>query len=118
MKQVMKVEVSVAANAVNENVLSGQRFERMPYHGFVTLLETGSAAGLESELNIGGQSVSPPMPVNAQNRIPVTPDDLEIADADAYQGQLIQLRVRNTTVAALTYRARVVLEEAEAVVFE
>lgn len=117
-KQVMTVSVSVAANAVNENVLSGQRFERMPYNGFVTLLESGSAAGLESELNIGGQSVSAPMPVNVQNRIPVTPDDLSIADAEAWLGQLIQLRVRNTTGGALTYNARLVLEEAEAVVYE
>lgn len=116
MKQVMTVSVQIAAGVLNANVLQGQRFERMPYNGFVTLLESGSAAGLESELNIGGQSVSPPMPVNAQNRIPVTPDDLSLADAEAWQGQLIQLSVRNTTAGALTYNARVVLEEAEVVV--
>lgn len=117
MKQVMTVSTSIAAGA-RVNVLAGQRFERMPYDGFVSLLETGSAAGLESELNIGGQSISPPMPVNAQNRVPVTPDDLTLDGAEGYQGQLVELAVRNTTAGALTYNARVVLEEAEAVVFD
>lgn len=117
-KQVMAVTIVIPLNDVDENVLAGQRFERMPYNGFVTLLETGSAIGLESELNIGGQSISAPMPVNIQNRVPVTPDDLSIADAEAWMGQLLQLRVRNTTAGNLTYNARLVLEEAEGVVLE
>ena len=112
--KVMEIEVSVAANDTEENVLQGQRFERMPFDGFVSLLSSGSAAGLRHELNVGGESASPRMPVNAQNRSPVAPDDLIIADVEALQGELLQLTVANTTAGALTYRARVLIEMAEA----
>lgn len=111
--KVMEVEVSIAANDTNENVLDGQRFERMPFDGFVSLLATGSAAGLRHELNVGGRSASPRMPVNTQNRSPVAPDDLIVADIEVSMGELVQLTVANTTAGALTYRARVQLEEAE-----
>lgn len=111
--KVMEVEVSVAANDTNENVLDGQRFERMPFDGFVSLLASGSAAGLRHELNVGGRSASPRMPVNTQNRSPVAPDDLIVSDIEVNMGELIQLTVANTTAGALTYRARVLLEEAE-----
>ena len=112
MKVAMEVETSVAANATNENVLSGQRFERAPFDCLVTLLSTGSAAGLREELNVGGRSATPRMPVNTNNRSPIVPDDLRIAEVECYAGELVQLTVANTTGGALTHRARVELEEA------
>lgn len=98
---------SIAANATNSNVLTGERYERAPYNAMGGLYVTGSAAGLTAELNVGGDSVTPPTQVNTQNRFPVVPDDILVADWEAIGGNLIQVTVVNTTAGALTVRWRV-----------
>lgn len=109
----MQSSTSIAANSTNENVLTGQRFERCPYGGALGgLYVTGSAAGLTAELNVGGRSVTPPTSVNSQNRFPVVPDDSLIEEWEAYSGELIQLRAVNTTAGALTMFWRIELVEA------
>ena len=110
--QVMTVQTSIAANATNDNVFTGRRFERATEDCFLSLYTTGSAAGLQQELNIGGRSISPRDVVNTQNRVPVVPDDLIVSDVEVYKGDLIQLTVSNTTGGALTHNARIVLEPA------
>lgn len=109
-KQLMETESSVAANSTTENILTGQRFERMPYNGYITVYSTGSAAGLREEINIGGRSVSGRLVVNTQNRSPVVPDDLRVEQIEGYVGELIQITVSNTTAGALTHRCRVEIE--------
>jgi hypothetical protein len=111
----MEVEVSILANAQNDNVFTGARYERMPFDGLLTLYATGSAAGLRQELNIGGRSITPQQPVNVGNRSPVVPDDLIVSGVEAFAGELVQLTARNTTGGALTYRARLQLEEGDVV---
>lgn len=106
----MEVESAVAANATTENVYQGQRFERMPFNGKLTILHTGSAAGLRAEYNVGGRSVTPRLPVNLQNRQPIPPDDTVVEDVYAFAGELIQATVANTTAGALTFRGRVLIE--------
>ena len=49
--------------------------------------------------------------MNTNNRSPIVPDDSIIQDVPVGQDQLIQLTVANTTAGALTYRARVELED-------
>jgi len=112
-KVVMQSNLSVAANTTVPNVLTGMRYERSPFPAIGALYVAGSAAGLTAELNVGGRSVSPPTVVNAQNRLPVVPDDVLIPEFEADQGELIQLTVVNTTGGALTINFRVELEEAE-----
>lgn len=109
----MEIAEAIAANATVDNVFTGQRFERAPFDGMLTLLVTGSAAGLEHELNIGGRSISPRVPANTQNRSPVVPDDLIVAEVEVFEGELVQLTGVNTTAGALTLRARVLLEAIE-----
>jgi hypothetical protein len=111
------VAANVPANDTVQNVFQGRRFERAPTSGFLSLYCTGSAAGLELELNIGGRSITARQPINAQNRIPVVPDDFLIGEVEAYQGELIQVTVGNTTGGALTARVRMELEEAQEVAF-
>lgn len=110
MKVAMQNSVSVAANSTNSNVLSGQRYERPPFNAYGTLYACGSALGLTNEINVGGRSVTPPMGVNAQNRFPVVPDDMNVDGWEAVRDQLIQLTVVNTTGGALTFFWRVELE--------
>jgi hypothetical protein len=110
----MQDSVSVAANGTNNNVLSGQRFERSPFTGAIgNLFCTGSATGLTAELNVGGTSVTPPTKVNVQNRLPVVPDDILVQGFEVLEGRLIQVTVVNTTAGALTFFWRIDLEEAQ-----
>lgn len=112
MTLTMQSSVSVAANSTNSNVLSGERYERAPFNALGNLFCTGSALGLTSELNVGGVSVTPPIKVNAQNRLPVVPDDILVENFETYEGKLLQLTVSNTTGGALTFFWRVDLVEA------
>lgn len=109
-----QLSVSVAANSTTENVLSGNRYERSPFGiALGALYCAGSAAGLVAELNVGGRSITPPNTVNAQNRLPVIPDDLLVDEWVAYGGELIQIRVTNTTGGALTFNFKMELMEME-----
>lgn len=106
----MQRSLSIAANSTNQNVLQGERYERAPYNAAGSLYCCGSATGLTAELNVGGNSITPATTVNAQNRLPVVPDDVLTADWEAVEGDLIQVSVVNTTGGALTFFYRVDLE--------
>lgn len=110
----MQGQTAVAANTTNPNVLTGQRYERSPFTAAVgNLYCCGSAAGLTAELNVGGVSVTPPTVVNTQNRLPVVPDDILVAQWEVLEGRLLQITVVNTTGGALTFFWRVDIEEAD-----
>jgi hypothetical protein len=87
----------ILANTTNNNVLTGQRYERAPAPCYGSLYVTGSAIGLTCELNCGGVSVTPPTGVNIQNRYPVVPDDVLCQGWEVGTGKLIQVTVVNTT---------------------
>jgi len=110
MKVVMQGQTAFGGAGTNENVLTGQRYERAPFDAIGTLYTCGSAAGLTAELNTGGRSITPPTVVNAQSRLPVVPDDMLVSDWEVARGDLIQVRVVAT--GALTIFWRVELEEA------
>lgn len=101
---VMQDSVSVAANSISANVLSGQLYEFVPTGTRVTLSCTGSATGLRSTL-IANIPVMNDQAINLQNRFPVIPDDI------VFQGQVracrLVLTARNTTAGALTFFWRV-----------
>lgn len=107
---VVDIEVSVPASGRIDNALDNTDIERAGFSGTLSILETGSAAGLRSTLLVGQDAVFSRRIVNTQNRSPVVPDDLVISDVDASEGQTIRLAVDNTTVGALTYRARAIFE--------
>ena len=113
MNVTMQDSVSVAANGTNTNVVSGQRYDRVPFNAIGNLFCTGSALGLTAELNIGGNSITPPTKVNAQNRLPVVPDDILTQEWEAPEGKLVQVTVVNTTAGALTFFWRIDLSEAD-----
>jgi len=109
MKVVMQGTESIAANSTNPNVLTGLKYERSPQDSIGACFNTGSATGLQADLNVGGYSVSDTINVGSANRTPVVPDDLLIDDWDAPHGDLIQLKVENTTAGALVYQFRIEL---------
>lgn len=111
MKVLMQGSTSIAANSTDSNVIKDRRYERAPFPAVGTLYINGSAAGLTAELNVGGHSVSDPVTVNVQNRVPVIPDDLLISDWEALPNALIQVSITNTTGGALTAYWKVELQE-------
>lgn len=92
---------SVAANSVVVNVLSGKIFEFVSRPSIVKLYATGSAVGLNVTLVIGTRVIIDDQEVNAQNRMPIVPDDF-FASGGAMPGERIKLSLRNTTVGAIT----------------
>lgn len=112
MKVAMEIEVSIAANSTNENVLSAAQYKTVPFNSLIRLLDTGSAAGLRRGLTVSGTSIINRGVVSSQNRVPLDPDDTVVSEVEAFQGQELFLSVENTTAGALTYRAKVWLESA------
>lgn len=112
-KRMETVEISIAANARNRNVLDGTRFQKvggMPQ--LITIYDTGSAAGLNREFGVDSDTAIALGAVNANNRIPFDPEDKVADGIEAYPGSNLFLPVENTTAGALTYRARLVFEDA------
>lgn len=110
---VMQGVTSIAATTTTENVLSGQRYERAPFNGVGRLYLTagGTIGQVNTELNVGGRSITPPTPASIQNRVPLVPDDSVVEDWEFATGELIQLRVQNTSGGALNCLWRIELEE-------
>lgn len=98
---VIQGSVSVAANSVNDNVITGSQFEYLPYNAKINFGLVGSAAGLLVDVfsgqDIVAESFAPPI----TNRFPVNPDDFTLADVAA-GGERIKVRARNTSGGALT----------------
>lgn len=108
----MAVGTSVAAGATNSSLFSGQTYERAPFDCLMDLYSTGSAIGLNMELVVGGRLAVSNQPVNANNRVPIVPDDLAVSSIPVRFGELIQLRSVNPTAGALTHNARAELTQA------
>lgn len=99
----MQDSISVAANSVSSNVLSGQLYEfvgSVP----VTVSVTGSATGLRTTFICGVPLIND-QAINLQNRFPLVPDD--IIHSGVVPGGRMVLTARNTTAGALTYFWRV-----------
>jgi hypothetical protein len=97
--------VSVAANAVSSNQLSGQLYEFLDRPMPVLLAAASSAVGLNCTFIIGGVAVVNDQPISQANRFPILPDDVVTAVRRA-QGRLV-LTFRNTTAGALTVNASI-----------
>lgn len=103
---IMTDRQSVAANATVANVLTGKVHEFLSRRSLVRLYATGSAVGLNYTMLIGGVSTVQDQEVNAQNRMPLIPDDF-VAEGGGLPGDRIVVAVRNTTAAAITAFSRV-----------
>lgn len=100
----MQDSVSVAANGVSANVLTGQLYEFVPSGTAVQLAATGSATGLRATL-IANVPVVNDQAIGLQNRFPLIPDDIMFAGR--VRACRLVLTARNTTGAPLTFFWRV-----------
>lgn len=98
---VIQGSVSVAAAAVNDNILAQSQFEFLPYDAMVEFGLNGDANGADLRVDAySGQDVlMENAPMSAQARIPVYPDDYQLTDVAA-AGERLKVRVRNTNAGA------------------
>lgn len=101
---IIKKEISIAANATNDNIFSGSIYEFLPWNASINLGISGSATGLVATVNTGSDTVQEESPVNILTTMPKIPDDMDIQDVAA-AGERFVVKVRNTTAGALTVRA-------------
>jgi|SRR5262245_3601668 len=106
---VMTDRQSVAANATVTNVLAGKLHEFLSRPSAIRLYACASAVGLNVTFIVGSQSTVQDQEVNAQNRMPIVPDDF-VADAGGLGGERVLISYRNTTAGAITAFTRIEVE--------
>lgn len=104
MSGVIQRETSVAAGAVNDNLLSGSAFEYTRAPGVVSIGITASATGGFVTVQAGPSIILEESPPIVKTVMPVQPDDFLYTAAVA-PGDRLVIRARNPTGGALTFRA-------------
>lgn len=103
MPMIMK-ETSIAANATNDNLLSGSAFEFSRGRNIVSMGVAGAATGLMVTLQAGADIVAEEFAAPILTRYPIIPDEMYFTDV-AEPGDRIVQRVRNTTGGAIVARS-------------
>jgi hypothetical protein len=101
---VIQKEISVAANATVDNIISGSSFEFLRGNAVVSIGLAGSATGLVASIQSGSDIVLEEAPLLVKTSMPTIPDDMYYNDVGVLGDRLV-IRVRNTTAGALTVRA-------------
>lgn len=96
-------EVSVAAGAVNDNLLSGSAFEFLRRPSMVSIAVVASATGGFATIQSGADIVAEEFPPLVKTSMPTIPDDFAFSDYGA-PGDRLVVRARNPTGGALTFR--------------
>lgn len=99
---VIQKKVSIPANSVTDNVLSGSQFEFLPWPAKVDFGMLQSATGLVVDVYSGQDTLAESMEPAIAARYPINPDDFTLTDVAA-AGERLKVRVRNTTAGALDF---------------
>ena len=101
---VIQKTVSIAANAVNDNILSGSAFEFARGNVLISMGITQSATGLFVTINSGSDIVLEESEPVIKTTYPIIPDEMYFTDV-ATVGDRLVIRVRNSTAGALVVKA-------------
>lgn len=101
---VIQKELSILANSVNDNILSGSSFEFLRSNSVVSAGLVGSATGLVANIQSGSDIVLEESPLAVKTTMPIVPDEMYYNDVGVAGDRLV-VRVRNTTAGTLTVRA-------------
>lgn len=104
MSGVIQRETSVAAGAVNDNLLSGSAFEYVRAFGIVSIAVVASATGGFVTIQAGPTLILEESPPTVKVVMPVIPDDFLYQSA-VVPGDRLVIRARNPTGGALVFRA-------------
>lgn len=99
---VLPYQASVAANAQVDNAFAGNQYQQAPFDGYLTLRACASAAGLKISIFVQGVAKAVGFFMNANNRVPIVPDDIIVGNIPVRAGQQIVAQINNTTAGALT----------------
>lgn len=93
---VVQKKVTLAAAAVNDNLMSGSQFEFLPYDARLEFGINGDANAADVRIDVySGQDVlMEDAQPSVQARIPIYPDDFQLVDVAA-GGERIKIRARN-----------------------
>lgn len=100
---VIQQEVTIGANATNENILQNSLYEVIPFDARIEIGLSAAATGLLIDCYSGLDTVAEQYRPPENNRVPVYPDDFALVDA-AGAGEKLKVRVRNTTGAGILLR--------------
>jgi hypothetical protein len=100
------IETSVAAGAVNNNIVSGSAFEFSRGRNVVSLGVVQSATGGFCTIQAGADIVAEEFSVPILTTYPILPDNMYFTDV-MENGDRLVVRYRNPTGGALTVRAAV-----------
>lgn len=100
---VIQREVSVAAGAVNDNLLSGSAFEFARQNSLVSLGVVQSATGGFVTVQSGSDIVAEEFSPQIKTSFPIIPDEFYYSDVAAAGDRLV-VRARNPTGGALVFR--------------
>lgn len=94
-------QASIPLSGFQENLLAGSQWEFLPFDASLEFGINGdaNAADLRVDVYSGTDVLAENMQPNAQNRIPIRPDDFNLTDIAA-AGERIKIRVRNLSSAA------------------
>lgn len=105
---VIQREVSVAAGAVNDNLLSGSAFEFARQNSLVSIGIAQAATGGFATINSGSDVVAEEFAPSILTRYPIIPDEMYYSDVAAAGDRLV-IRYRNPTGGAIIVRVIVQL---------
>lgn len=111
MSKVIQREISLNANEVRDNILSGSAFEFLPGPSIVSIGVTAAATGLQVTIQAGGVSVLEESPPLIKTAFPSTEDDMYY-QFGGISGDRLVVRVRNTTAGAVVVRVLVMVQPA------
>lgn len=100
MKVMTDVGRSVAANSSTGNVLDGKPEVYLSRNSALSFYVVAAAVGIFATILVGDSVVVDDQEVSGINRFPIRPDDLYARSGGA-QGDLVYVRLRNSTGAAI-----------------
>jgi hypothetical protein len=103
MSGVIQKEVSLAAGAVNDNLLSGSAFEYVRQPGVVSIAVVAAATGTFVTIQAGPTLILEESPPLVRTGFPVIPDDFYYQSA-VVPGDRLVVRCRNPTAGAIIVR--------------
>lgn len=98
------VEESVAAGAVNNNLVAGSAFEFARTRQIMSMGLVQSATGGFATIQAGGDSIAEEFSVPIKTTYPIIPDEMYFTDV-MEPGDRLVVRYRNPTGGALVARA-------------
>lgn len=107
---VIQVETTIAAGAVNQNLLQGSAFEFLRRNALVSMGLTAAATGTFATIQSGADIVVEEFAPAVLTRFPVIPDEMYYSDVGAAGDRLV-IRVRNPTGGGVVHRALVQITE-------